>query len=255
MAHIDGLYPSSSRESGDRVEVITYPTELETMTPNFNACPRIQQMLDDKYQTEEYQEFLSKNQDFLDRITRITQMTFWGTKYYVFSDALVPRICHDMKLPCNADGECVTNDDMEKIYVDGNWENKFRYGYVDIARLMIGHFANEIRDSMLQGNLMGYPRYVLFSGHDDTLTPLLAGLGISVDIWPPYASNLVFELWRTRDSSPSEMKLFVRVVYNGDVQTIPGCTREDGTLCSWNEFSGIIETNLTIKDYEKECFN
>lgn len=255
MAHIDGLYPSSSRESGDRVEVITYPTELETMTPNFNACPRIQQMLDDKYQTEEYQEFLSKNQDFLDRITRITQMTFWGTKYYVFSDALLPRICHDMKLPCNADGECVTNDDMEKIYVDGNWENKFRYGYVDIARLMIGHFANEIRDSMLQGNLMGYPRYVLFSGHDDTLTPLLAGLGISVDIWPPYASNLVFELWRTRDSSPSEMKLFVRVVYNGDVQTIPGCTREDGTLCSWNEFSGIIETNLTIKDYEKECFN
>lgn len=254
MAHIDGLYPSASRKTGDRVEVITYPTELETLTPNFNACPRIQQMLDAKYATEEYQNFISKNKDFLDRITRITQMTFWGTKYYVFSDALLPRICHNMKLPCNAEGECVTKEDVEKIYVDGNWENKFRYGYVDIARLMVGHFANELRDSMAQGNKMGYPRYALFSGHDDTLTPLLAGLGISVDIWPPYASNLVFELWRAKGTMPAEMKLFVRAVYNGEVLKIPGCSKEGGALCTWDEFSKIIDNNLTIKDYEKECF-
>ena len=226
------------------------------MTPNFNACPRIQQMIDAKYKTKEYQDFIERNKEFLDRITRITEMTFWGTKYYVFSDALLPRICHKMKLPCNAAGECVTESDVQKIYVDGNWENKFRYGYVDIARLMVGHFANELRDTMLYANRMGYPRYVLFSGHDDTLTPLLAGLGLSVDVWPPYASNLVFELWRARNTPPSATKLFVRVVYNGVLQKLPGCTgiSSDNSLCTWDEFSKIIENNLTIKNYETECF-
>ena len=79
MGHIDGLYPSRSRKSGERIEVVTYPTELETMTPNFNACPRIQQMIDAKYKTKEYQDFIERNKEFLDRITRITEMTFWGT--------------------------------------------------------------------------------------------------------------------------------------------------------------------------------
>lgn len=41
----------------------------------------------------------------------------------------------------------------------------------------------------------GRPRMYLYSGHDTTIFPLLAALGQDTDTWPPYVSNLVFELW------------------------------------------------------------
>lgn len=45
------------------------------------------------------------------------------------------------------------------------------------------------------GDKPDQPRMLLFSGHDTTVWPLLLALGQEVDHWPPYASNLVFELW------------------------------------------------------------
>lgn len=38
-------------------------------------------------------------------------------------------------------------------------------------------------------------KLALFSGHDDTITPLLASLGILDDThWPPYASMFIIEV-------------------------------------------------------------
>eukprot|EP00798_Chlamydomonas_sp_ICE-L_P032705 gene32705-17136_t len=41
----------------------------------------------------------------------------------------------------------------------------------------------------------------LYSGHDSTVLPLLAALGLEMSEWPPYMSNIVFELWKLPDAS------------------------------------------------------
>jgi hypothetical protein len=41
--------------------------------------------------------------------------------------------------------------------------------------------------------------------------PLMATLGIDLEWWPEYASNLVFELW---EEAPSSGNYLVRVLHN-----------------------------------------
>lgn len=68
-------------------------------------------------------------------------------------------------------------------------------------------------------------KLVIFSGHDTVLVPFLAMLGIHDGKWPPYASRVVFELWRrqpTAEKGPETQSLksmfdgyFFRILYNG----------------------------------------
>jgi len=60
----------------------------------------------------------------------------------------------------------------------------------------------------------------LYSGHDSTVMPLLSALGVNVlESWPPYVSNLVFELWQL----PGSESHVVRVLYNREELDIPHC--------------------------------
>ena len=59
--------------------------------------------------------------------------------------------------------------------------------------------------------LCSCPKLYLFSGHDTTLVPLLRGVGAWSDVWPPYSSDLAFELYENRGEH------LVKVVYNGQV--------------------------------------
>lgn len=42
------------------------------------------------------------------------------------------------------------------------------------------------------------PQLYVYSGHDSSITPLLAVLGQAARAWPPFAANVVLELWRGR---------------------------------------------------------
>ena len=114
----------------------------------------------------------------------------------------------------------------------------------------MGYMLNEMFDRMNEANKTGLPLYALYSTHDDVLNVILGGFGLpAAYLWPPYASHIIFELWRSVMSGD----LFVRIVYNGELQVVPGCTLSKGTLCSWTEFGNIIKANFTITDYEKQC--
>ena len=40
------------------------------------------------------------------------------------------------------------------------------------------------------------PLMYMYSGHDSTISPLLAALGQPESHWPPFTANLVYELWQ-----------------------------------------------------------
>jgi hypothetical protein len=85
----------------------------------------------------------------------------------------------------------------------------------------------------------------LYSGHDNTLGPLLISLNVFDHLHPPVASTLVLELYE--DVSK---KHYVRVVYNDKLLNIPG-GGENG-LCEFNTFQKLAQTVIPT-DYEKEC--
>ncbi|XP_065060782.1 2-phosphoxylose phosphatase 1-like [Rhopilema esculentum] len=69
-------------------------------------------------------------------------------------------------------------------------------------------------------------KLVIFSAHDTVIAPLLQMLGAHNWKWPPYASRVVFEVWKDSDNKPEEAKdldqflvfrsYFIRVLYNGN---------------------------------------
>jgi acid phosphatase len=90
---------------------------------------------------------------------------------------------------------------------------------IRLFNISIGKFFGRVK-SKLAGVVSGEDKdlkYALFSGHDTTIAPLVSLLGNFDGFWPPYASNLVFEL------SEENGNHFVRVFYNDKEITVPGC--------------------------------
>lgn len=96
------------------------------------------------------------------------------------------------------------------------------------------------------------PHAYLYSGHDSTITPLLAALGKPEDAWPPFTAVLVFELWSTRGqpqgshssggdtgarkvrvgSAGSTGEPVVRVLYNKEPLELEGAGTSPGGFIS-----------------------
>jgi hypothetical protein len=117
----------------------------------------------------------------------------------------------------------------------------------------IGPFFSRIKE-ILSSTVTGRDidlKYALFSGHDTTLGPLLSLLGIYDGFWPPYASNLVFEISEDRATS-EDNRWGVRVIYNEKEMTIPGCPPK--VPCPWSIFDKITKPmEVSQKEYVSAC--
>ncbi|XP_015487804.1 lysophosphatidic acid phosphatase type 6 isoform X2 [Parus major] len=87
----------------------------------------------------------------------------------------------------------------------------------------------------------------LYASHDSTLIPLLLALGTFDNKWPPYASDVILELYQHRRSK----EWFVRVSYRGEEQVVKGCK---AGLCPLEEFLEVLsQYSLTPKEYNNLC--
>eukprot|EP00624_Nannochloropsis_granulata_P002940 evm.model.NODE_24869_length_11136_cov_18.837284.3 len=138
-----------------------------------------------------------------------------------------------------------------------------------MTRLAIGPFLNEVLEG-IEGKARGREgkrevaggggkeeQVVVYAGHDSSIVPVLAALGIWEDVWPPYAANIVLELAEegAREGG-REGGHFVRVLYNDEERVLFGGGeggREGGEV--WyplDEFSEKVR-RLVPTDTEKEC--
>ena len=99
-------------------------------------------------------------------------------------------------------------------------------------------------------------KFVLYSGHDSTVTPLLINLGVHDRTrGTPYATRVVFELWKDTliDSSKQPESLdnfYFRVLVNGKVVTgemkFCGDTLVEGELCPVQELVSWLSDGVGI---------
>ena len=144
-----------------------------------------------------------------------------------------------------------------------------------MSRLGIGRFLGEIVDvlqdtveydlsskgeqliGMASTNEAAPPKFVIMSGHDNTIAPLLQNLRLTEGTHPPMGSGLAFELYRSKPTnnssdvnSLSDPDYFVQAVFNFQALPIPACGNK--TMCPFEEFVKLTTTG-TPANYHAEC--
>ncbi|KAF9312711.1 Lysophosphatidic acid phosphatase type 6 [Podila horticola] len=261
MAGLYGTQRDSSSSSSDTVappvlQIHTLPAEMDYLTMNGAACPRMGQLRSQIAKASPVLKQLREdNVKFNEKLKSLlgTERTWSG-----YMDTILPRVCHGQPLQCgksddknDEEEECVTRDTATKILENVAIETTEMYrdaeGIFEVLQLGIGPLAQEIKHNLVAAK-DGTTKVLLnvYSGHDTTLSPLLGMLDSQDVRWPPYAANMLVELWKA-DSGEH----FVRVIYNHKVvETKSGWC--DLSWCPLDKFTAHLD-RFYVADLFKEC--
>ncbi|KAG0049230.1 Acid phosphatase-like protein 2 [Gryganskiella cystojenkinii] len=237
------------------LQIHTLPVEIDYLTMNGAACPRLGQL---RAAVEKGSEVLKdlerENVEFNKELISILGLQRPWSGYM---DTIMPRVCHGMALQCNPIGDagCITPETATRVLDNVNKLTTEVYrdadGVFDVLQLGIGPLATEIKENLLEAQArLSKIRFHFYSGHDTTITPLLGLLDSAGMRWPPYASNLLIELW----SAPSHKKggeHFVRVLYNHAVLD----TRTEWCDMSWCPLETFVAhlEKFAVDDVATQC--
>jgi len=183
-------------------------------------------------------------------------------------DVLTCYKVHGKKYPDSIDDNFLHNVTIMASTMWGNW---FRND--EMCRLAAGRFFKEIiacmPTEMIHRNDIEdktkddktKKKFFIFSGHDSTIVPILCSLGIYKDVWPPYASNVVFEI-ATDKFNPK--KIYIRTIYNDRIEKLPFINNnynetkekfQENSITAWYPLEHFIDNwrHLLPTNFEKEC--
>ena len=176
------------------------------------------------------------------------------------TDVIYTRYCHNLPLPCGPGG-CVSPLLAAQAMDFATWA--FTQNYTAIADVashpMLIQMAKRMFDKTRQKSAL---KFVLYSGHDSTVTPLLINLGVHDDTrLTPYATGVVFELWRDTLEDTSAQKdsadgFYFRVLVNGEVVTnkmkFCGDSLLKDELCPVREFISWLSDGEGFEQMDKK---
>lgn len=130
----------------------------------------------------------------------------------------------------------LNKNDIDKIIKIKQWGCLEALKTKEIARHCRGgaglaDVVNYLQKAARQRNSL---KYVLLSDHDSTIGQIMTLLENPLTKWPPYASDLNFELFKTNAGN-----YIVRVRYNGEPLIIPSCRTKNCTLKQFGQAGGI----------------
>ncbi len=181
-------------------------------------------------------------------------------------DYLNGYVCHSVPLPCYPErGRCFTWRLLGRMWkyrdVYMSKLEAANYSYKKYARLYMHPLLREIAKRM--GRVVRRKdkvKFVLYSGHDMTITPLKTALGFNEGLHPPFASRIVFELYKHSASNATEA-FYTRYLYNGrdvtnEVVFCVGKMNKDGLCAVENFLQFVTYDNLkyfNANSFEEAC--
>lgn len=243
-----GLWPPKENQTQEqRQGVDLIDGDFDNMTPDIiDNCPLGRKLRDMSDSTEKYQEYLTLRDNMEAELDEIFQVK--GITVSHMADLIRSRGCHDFDITYGG----LLNDTMIR-----NIKALSLFGFVYFPnhtlanRYGMGSFVQE-QVQYFEDHLNGKNdfKFLLFSGHDSSVWPLLDTLGIYDGHWPPLASQVVYEMWEAKNGTN-----YIEVIYNGRdlTQYIPHCG--GGDLCLWDDFlHSTREIRVGLDEFWRECY-
>ena len=232
-----GVFPNLATRPDLEIDIHTRAASEEIMLVNPIICPQIAVLQKKVHSSAGYKAFLAQVLPFQKRFAQI-----FGyddvTKFdiYALTDNMLARMCHDVPLPSVSPGD--VQEMLRLCRLGHELEDTQK-----ITQLAMYPFLSEIVGFMDHAIQEGTNKFVIHSGHDTTIIPLLSAMGVFDGEWPPYASHIFFELWRNHNSYA------IRIVYNGNALKLPVC---GDVMCPLNVFKRFV-AQLVDHSYMQEC--
>ena len=201
----DGTYPNIVVHTADRNQ--------DVLDANVKVCPRLAELENAAFQSQEYQAF--NNSDEMQALRWFTRDKLGTEDPFHLLDCLMTTICTDRELPESIDDFNLTAASTSK----GGETSMFhalaqadiqsfnlvmKYNNAAFAKLAMAPLWAEIMENinpwLAQNNApnaIPAPKLAIFSGHDTTIMPLLASIDPSLwndTDWAPYASMMLIEV-------------------------------------------------------------
>jgi hypothetical protein len=235
-----GMYPPQMRNG--QIEVVDINTEdltMQNMYGNYITCPRLK--VEEQIFDQSPQFIAHYNQVTLPIAQQFGQI--FNTNYTNINlgdlfDCLSTHICHGLPLP-----QGVTMDLYYRLKNDLTYNYYAQYNYSNIVTLNIGFLLDEMYTALqkIVGGASVTP-FLLYSGHDATIMPVIAALGLSDGMWTPYASHFIIESYKQQGTGA----YFHRFLYNSKVLTLPGCSSLCPSDFVLNLFQSVSITDPSI---------
>lgn len=158
-----------------------------------------------------------------------------GVNINSLEDTLIPgdhincMTIHNVPYP-----EGLTGEDAKKIVKARNRAAALRYVSREMAWFMSAGFLSRMMEdfNLAMGGKQRY-KFILYSGHDDSLIAVMSALNAPLEENPPYASHIDFELYQ------DDSQYRVRVRFNGEPVFLSSDKSRD--FCTIEEFANIIK--------------
>ncbi|KAH9994292.1 phosphoglycerate mutase-like protein [Russula vinacea] len=206
-----GMDPSTAKRPW---AVHAQPQLADSLVPSY-TCSRADELLAAMRAAPFWQDTLKKNAALIERMSSVlgtTNSTEWTSTFIYYQDIFTSRVCNNHPLPCNAAGDCVSEEDADKTFELGNLEFDYIWHLAEHAteynQLTFGVMFSELADALEEPK----HRLALYVAHDASMVRMAAGLGIFPIRWPRLGSEFAIEIWSDKNRSK-----FVRVIYDGEV--------------------------------------
>lgn len=235
---MNSIYPPENRDHGLK-GVITIHTKDKSSENMYarSGCPALPVLKKAVYESEQYKKHKEKYTSLKEYFKKHARAGSWVGMLNTY-DCMVGN---KMPLP-----DFFTPEIHEKLKEAAGAEGIFSFYTKEICSLSIGRFVGDIMQGIdnYLNNPSKTPKFSLYSGHDNTISPLLSGFEIRGKYHPSMGSILIFEIWE--DTSTNNH--YVRIIFNNEVKRLTGC----GDFCSLEYFKKKAN-ELIPYNYEEQC--
>ncbi|KAJ9074615.1 hypothetical protein DSO57_1004417 [Entomophthora muscae] len=223
-------------------EILNLPKKIDGLIYYYNDCPNQQKIVDAIGRSKADSKL---NDWFYHRFPKYKNVSSTHPEYKLLTQPDLDK-CHF----CHGAGD---NDTMESIFSASN--ARYRHLFFDDAnitpalyRMRIGSVLLDIKQNLLRAGLASLDNVIgsttnqfhYYSTHDCTLAALLSSLSIRETKVPPYAANLLIELWAPSPRSFNTLTL--RFIYNGNQVFASWCRSQ----CSLKAFLDHLDNALEL---------
>ena len=241
-----GLYPpQKDNPIEQRQNIDLIDSSFDNMKPSIiDVCPLGSDIKKGSYETPAWKNFSVYDDNVTEQLCDIFETS---VTINMINDQIKARSCHDFDVTF---GGLLSQDMIDEVqqlslydfifFPNRTWAN--RYGIGSFLGEMLGYFDQKV------ANRNDF-KFILFSGHDNSVWPLLNSLNLFDGLWPPLASHVVFEFWTNE-----QHEFFVEIIYNGRSLTsyLDGCGGVDS--CPYTTFKNITRpVALNLDEFWKEC--